>query len=331
MKLSIIVPVYNGEIFIKRCYDSLLNQQLDSLDHEILFVDNNSTDRSVDIINSLIKTNANVKLILQPKQGEAAARNMGISEATGDYLYQLDVDDEVFPNVLIRMIAVLDSNSAIDAVFGKMLKTHKTLATIDEELEESHNVIFEEKPHWGLQWFSNLGTVVGEGAFMHRRSVFEKIGVYTEQLPIIGTDLAFDIKLGMTCNLAFMDTYIYLYFKHEVSLIQGVKRKMPRAFMVWPRLVKEHVPFYLEQDTPLRFKSLLFSQLFQSMGRQVVFTKGLKNRQDLKQQLYHDLQAIRIPLVIRLYLSILVILPLESLRKVYGYYMVPYVVKQLTN
>jgi len=331
MKLSIIVPVYNGEIFIKRCYDSLLNQQLDTLDYEILFVDNNSTDRSADIIKTIIKTNDNAKLIAQPKQGEAHARNMGISQAKGDYLYQLDVDDEVFPNVLIRMIDVLDSNSAVDAVFGKMFKTDKTLATIDVELEESHDVVFEKKPHWGLKWFSNLGTVVGEGAFMHRRSVFNKIGVYTEQLPIIGTDLAFDIKLGMTCNLAFLDTYIYLYFKHEVSLIQGVKKKMPRAFMVWPRLVKEHLPFYLEQDTPLRFKTLLFSQLFQSMGRQLVFSSGLKKRQDLKLELYHDVQAIRIPLVIRLYLSILVILPFESLRKVYGYYIVPYAVKQLTN
>jgi hypothetical protein len=212
-----------------------------------------------------------------------------------------------------------------------MLKTDRNLATFEGNLEETHKLQFEEKPYWGLQWFSNFGSVVGEGAFMHRRSVFQKVGLYTEQLPIIGTDLAFDIKLGMTCNLAFIDTYVYLYFKHEVSLIQGVKKKMPRAFMVWPRLVKEHLPFYLTNETPTKFNCLLFSQLFQSMGRQIVFTKGLKERKRLKQQLFNDINALGIPLSIRLYLSLLVILPLETLRKVYGYHLVPYVVKNLTK
>lgn len=329
MKLSIIVPVYNGEKFIKRCYNSLMDQNLDSLDYEILFVDNNSTDSSVEIVNNISESNEKVKLISQSKQGEAQARNMGIQSSQGDYTYQLDVDDEVFPNVLNRMMDVLDSYPKVDAVFGKMLKTDKTLATFEEDLNETHELRFEEKPYWGLQWFSNLGTVVGEGAFMHRRSVFDKIGVYSEQLPIIGTDLAFDVKLGMSCDLAFIDTYIYLYFKHEVSLIQGVKRKMPRAFMVWPRLIKEHLPFYLTYDTPLQFKTLLFSQLFQAMGRQLVFTKGLQNRYLLKRQLFDDLKDVSIPLSIRLYLSILVILPFETLRKVYGYYIVPYAVKRL--
>ncbi|MCX7549061.1 glycosyltransferase family 2 protein [Xanthomarina sp. F1114] len=331
MKLSIIVPVYNGEKFIKRCYNSLMNQHLDSVAYEILFIDNNSTDNSVDIIKDISISNYNVKLISQPKQGEAQARNMGVSRAQGEYVYQLDVDDEVFPNALNRMIDVLNSYPNIEAVFGKMLKTDKNLAAYDGSLEETHEVVFKEKPYWGLKWFSNLGTVVGEGAFMHRQTVFQKIGVYSEQLPVIGTDLAFDVKLGMTCNLAFIDTYIYLYFKHEVSLIQGVKRKMPRAFMVWPRLVKEHLPFYFENKTPARFKSLLFSQLFQSMGRQIVFTKGYTNRKQLKQQLEKDLKAIKIPWIIRLYLSILVILPIETLRKVYGYHVVPYSVKQLTK
>ncbi|QRM87786.1 glycosyltransferase [Lacinutrix sp. WUR7] len=331
MKLSIIVPVYNGEKFIERCYNSLQNQQLHTLDYEILFIDNNSTDTSAAIINRIVAHNAKVKLVSQPEQGEAQARNMGIRSAKGEYVYQLDVDDEVFPNVLKRMIEVLDAYPKMDAVFGKMLKTDKNLATINQSLEETHAVRFEEKPFWGLLWFSNLGTVVGEGAFMHRRSIFEKVGLYTQQLPIIGTDLAFDVKLGMTCNLAYLDSYIYLYFKHEVSLIQGVKKKMPRAFMVWPRLVKEHLPFYLTQETPTKFKTILFSQLFQSMGRQLVFTKGLSKRYQLKQQLTKEIEVISIPLAIHLYLTILVILPIENLRKVYGYHVVPYVVKQLVK
>src|SRR5690606_5055712 len=99
--------------------------------------------------------------------------NMGIEKATGDYLYQLDVDDETFPGALLRMIEVLDSHSNVDAVFGKMFKTNKSLATIETPKAETHGVIIQKKPYWGLKWFSDLGSVVGEGAFMHRKEVFK--------------------------------------------------------------------------------------------------------------------------------------------------------------
>lgn len=329
MKLSIIIPVYNGEKFINRSYKSIMNQNLDDVDYEILYINNNSKDNSEEVIKKLQSDNSRIKLYNQTKQGEAQARNMGIEKATGDYLYQLDVDDETFPGALNRMMDVLDNYPNVDAVFGKMYKTSKSLSNIEMPKDETHKLIINEKPHWGLKWFSDLGSVVGEGAFMHRKDVFKLLGTYSEQLPIIGTDLAFDIKLGMLCNLAYLDTYIYLYFKHEVSLIQGVKKKMPRAFMVWPRLVKEHLPFYLSNEVPKRFETLLFSQLFQSMGRQIIFTKGFSNRRQLRKQLINEIPEVKIPFLIRFYLAILAVLPLAFLRKLYGYYIVPFVVKHL--
>ncbi|WP_104734327.1 glycosyltransferase family 2 protein [Hanstruepera ponticola] len=331
MKLSIIIPVYNGEKFILRSYKSILNQNIEDIDYEILYINNNSTDNSEQIIRILQQENSQIKLYNQTKQGEAQARNMGIEKASGDYLYQLDVDDQTFPSVLNRMIKVLDKYPEVDAVFGKMYKTNKTLATINIPSDQTHEVLIKEKPYWGLKWFSDLGSVVGEGAFMHRRKVFETIGCYTEELPIIGTDLAFDIKLGMLCNIAYLDTYIYLYFKHDISLIQGVKKKMPRAFMVWPRLVKEHLPFYFSHKVPKRFEILLFSQLFQSLGRQITFTEGITKRFQLKKQLFDEIAEVEIPLLIRVYLTILVVFPFSFNRKIYGYYIVPYAVKRIPS
>ena len=131
--------------------------------------------------------------------------------------------------------------------------------------------------------------------------------------------------------MVFIDTYIYVYIKHDVSLIQGVKRKMPRAFMVWPRLIREHVPFFLTHETPLEFNQMLFTQLFQSMGRQLIFTEDATKRRQLKQRLFYDLKDIEIPLYIRLYLSLLTIFPFDILRKIYGYYLVPYVVRNIVK
>lgn len=327
MKLSIIIPVYNGAEFIQKSYDSVMKQQLE--DYEIVYIDNNSKDESVKIIEALQESNSNIQLYFQTRQGEAQTRNKGIEKAKGDFIHQLDVDDELFPDVLNKMMRVLDENPAIEAVFGKMAISSKTIKDTPKPNEETNNVTLKDKPYWGLKWFSDLRTVVGEAAFMHRRSVFEKIGVYTENLPIIGTDLAFDIKLGMTCNVACMDTYIYLYFKHEMSLIEGVKKKTHRAFMVWPRLVKEHMPFYLNNETPLRFKELLFSQLYNTLGKQLYFTKTYLARKKLKQKLLIEMSPIDVSILIKFFLSILVIFPFSYVIKFYGYYVVPFVIRKI--
>ena len=125
--------------------------------------------------------------------------------------------------------------------------------------------------------------------------------------------------------------YMYLYYKHEQSTIQQSKKKMPRAFMVWPRLVKEHLPFYLNNDTPLMFKKLLFGQLYQSMGKQIYFTKGYKARRGLKNKLLKEILPLEVSSIVKLYLSILLIFPLSYIIKFFGYYLVPYVIKGIKN
>lgn len=328
MKLSVVIPVYNGEAFIQKSYFTIKGQGIN--DYEILYVNNNSIDDSEQEIQKLQSHDSRVVLLNQIKQGAAAARNLGIKTAKGEYIYVFDVDDEIYPNALLQMIRVLDSNSDVEAVFGKMMKSDRGISDTNKPAEGTNKVIIKNPPHWGLEWFRSLKTVVGPPAFMYRKTVFDKIGLYNEAIKN-NEDTALDIKLGMTQRIAFIDRFVYLYFKHPDSTIEQAKRRMPRAFMVWPRLIKEHIPYYLEYNTPVEFKKLLFGHLFQSMGRQLVFTTGLKNRHRLKCKLLNDIYQIHVPLLIEFYLSILVILPFESIRKIYGYYLVPYVVKRVTN
>ena len=322
MKLSVVIPVYNGAEFIAKSYQSIMGQQLQEF--EIIYIDNNSQDRSVELIKELVKDDSRVKLLMQSKQGASPTRNLGISKAIGDYIYLFDVDDEIFPNALNRLIHVLDEYPEIDAVFGKMIKSYKGLNNIEKPENETHKVDFKDKPFWGLKWFSSLRSVVGPPAFLYRREVFDKIGLFNEEFKV-GEDTAFDIKLGMMCNLAYLDTYIYLYFKHQESTMQVTKQKTQRAFMVWPRLVKEHLPFYLNNKTPLKFKQLLFAQIYKSMGKQLFYTKEFKARKRLKRELINAIEPIHLPGMIRFFLSMLVIFPVPVVIKIYGYYIVPFI------
>ncbi len=105
-KLSIIVPIYNVEQYLRKCVDSLLAQNIS--DYEIILVDDGSTDNcpaicdeyaSPSFVNSLTHSVV-IKVIHQPNAGLSAARNSGVRIANGDYLMFVDSDDYIESNVL---------------------------------------------------------------------------------------------------------------------------------------------------------------------------------------------------------------------------------------
>lgn len=318
--ISIIIPVYNGEAFIKKSYEFILSQEI--TDIEIIYVDNNSRDSSIEEVKKLQVLDKRVMLFQQPIQGAAAARNMGLEKANGQYIYMLDVDDQVYPNALKSMRNVLDEYPEIDTVFGKMVKSHFDIHKTQKPERETNDIIFKEKPYWGLKWFSDLKTVVGPPAFLYRRSVFDTVGFY--ELPLrTGEDTALDIKLGMLCNVAFIDRYIYLYFKHNTSTTDAVKKKKDRSFMQWPRFTKSHLPFYLENPVPMEFKKILFKGIYGSMGRMLNLTIGFENRRVLKEQLFKDIRPLKTPWLLKRYLYILMLFNSSYAYKFYIYYLVP--------
>ena len=111
MTLSFIIPVYNVAPYLRKCVDSLLNQ--DYNDYEIILVDDGSTDNSGAIcdeyasrsfVNSFTHSFVPIRVIHQPNAGLSAARNAGIAAATGEYICFVDSDDYWQPNVLASLM-----------------------------------------------------------------------------------------------------------------------------------------------------------------------------------------------------------------------------------
>lgn len=98
-KISVIIPVYNVEKYLKRCLDSVINQAYKNL--EIILVDDGSTDNSLKILKQYSQKDARVKILTQKNKGAAIARNFGLSIATGKYVIFLDSDD-YFETTLIK-------------------------------------------------------------------------------------------------------------------------------------------------------------------------------------------------------------------------------------
>lgn len=97
-KVSVIVPVYNVEQFIRRCIDSILRQTF--TDYELFLIDDGSTDSSGLICDAYAEQDKRIRVIHQENQGQAAARNHGVAAANGEWVCFIDSDDEVHAQML---------------------------------------------------------------------------------------------------------------------------------------------------------------------------------------------------------------------------------------
>lgn len=119
--ISIIVPVYNRENLIKPCINSINAQTLDKSRWEVIFVDDASTDRSIEVIEELIDKNINYKIIKRevPSGNASAPRNEGIKASLGKYVFFLDSDDYIDSKLLENGINIALKNDS-DIVYFKM-------------------------------------------------------------------------------------------------------------------------------------------------------------------------------------------------------------------
>lgn len=113
--VSVIMPVYNGETYLRQCLDSVVNQTLKEI--EIICVDDGSSDRSVEILKEYAAKDARVMVLQQENAGAGAARNNGLSKASGKYLSFLDSDDFFETDMLEKAVEKIAADRADFVVF----------------------------------------------------------------------------------------------------------------------------------------------------------------------------------------------------------------------
>lgn len=130
-KVSVIIPIYNTEKYLPACLDSVLNQTL--LDIELIGIDDCSPDRCGEILDEYAARDSRVKVVRLPKNSlQGFARNVGMDQATGKYLYFLDSDDMIEPETL-EELANLSDRDDLDAVFFDSSERYE-----NEELKKVH-------------------------------------------------------------------------------------------------------------------------------------------------------------------------------------------------
>lgn len=113
--VSVIIPVYNSEKYLKECLDSVFEQSLENF--EVICVNDASTDGSLEIMESYMKRYLNMRIFsLSENRGQAYARNKGIYESRGEYIYFLDSDDLMFDKFVLKKLLMHAETEQVDGI-----------------------------------------------------------------------------------------------------------------------------------------------------------------------------------------------------------------------
>lgn len=128
VNVSVIIPVYNVEEYLEECLDSVINQTFKDI--EIICINDGSTDSSLNILNNYAKKDTRMKIYSQKNQGQGSARNFGLNESSGDYVYFVDSDDCIELNTIEELYNNISSNNS-DIVVSKIARFNDNSEEID--------------------------------------------------------------------------------------------------------------------------------------------------------------------------------------------------------
>ena len=240
--ISMIVPVYNVEAYIRRCVDSILEQSYKHI--EVILVDDGTPDHSGTICDEYAASDPRVKVIHQKNMGVSEARNSGMREATGEYLCFIDSDDFVHCDYCSGLLRLIQEYDAPMAVCGYEFTTGDSV----EWSQESYDVTVRNREEAMYHLINNEHTNY-VWRRMCKKELFDGIRFEPGRLC---EDIAIMYQLIDRCNkVVYTDAPYYGYFDNSRSIVNTVSSKLEYHTMLgWYeqyQFCKEHYPELTER------------------------------------------------------------------------------------
>lgn len=231
-KVSFVISVYNAKKHLDLFMRSIANQDFN--DYEVVLVDAASTDGTREELRKYAATDKRIKLIEEKFISIAAALNIGLRAARGEYVARVDADNILYPDFLSGQIAYLDKNSDVDFVIADEIKIddeNKVIGLLpfmfDDYLMKKH-LLFK--------------TVIGGAPMVGRTKAFFDVGLYEERT-IITEDRIFALKAMGTKKFASLDTVNYAYRIHAGAITRRYKKDDKHN-----AVVAEYEEKYIQKD-----------------------------------------------------------------------------------
>lgn len=228
--LSIILPVYNNEKYIKSAIDSVLKQET-TFSYELIIINDGSTDKSGEIAKEY-STIPNVVFIAQQNKGFSGARNTGLDRTNGNYIMFLDSDDELLPGAIEKLMKVAVAKDA-DVVAGGYLTLTEN-GKIDQGIKFDDEEVSPMGKLYGMPW----GKV-------YRRELFKNLR-FPENYWFEDSIFAQIVwPMSKKCYTIKDNVYQYLINTHGISHTSKGKKKSIDSFYITAKLLEERQKFNL--------------------------------------------------------------------------------------
>ncbi len=197
--ISVIIPIYNGEKFVEQLFEQLHRQQYQPL--EIIVVDDGSNDETAKMVSKF----KDINYIYQKNTGPSAARNLGLQFAQGEFIAFLDCDDLWSENHLTSLIQQFQNNSELGIIKGQ----------IQNQVIFNHSNENRELPYFNCLL----------GSCIIRKSIFEKIGSFDEELLFCEDMDWFTRAWENNIPLKKIDKISLYYRRHEHNMTNDIQKR----------------------------------------------------------------------------------------------------------
>lgn len=218
-KISIIIPVYNVEPYVRRCLDSVINQTYTNL--EILLIDDGSTDNGGKICDEYAEKDNRIKIFHKPNGGVASARNIGLNNFTGDFLGFLDPDDWAEPEMFEVLYNVLRKNNVSFSTVSYYFEydDHCETACPREKID---NRVLTSKEILLYMFRGNYyaGFLLALWNKLFRVDIIKNNNLSFDETARAASDAKFttDIVLTQNCTSFFCNKPLYHYYQRDLSI-----------------------------------------------------------------------------------------------------------------
>lgn len=284
--VSIIVPIYNKEKYLKKCIDSLVNQTLSDI--EIVLVDDGSMDNSLKICAEYQKIYPNIKCLSKDNGGVSSARNLGLDNCTGRFVTFVDPDDTLECDALEYLYHLIQVYNA--DVVGYKMNMYKN-GIIDESPIEDENIeIYKD--------IDILKEYVASGKFLHAvwNKLFRMQVIIENNIKFVedihyAEDALFNYSvLSKSKTLVFSNSRKYNYFIEPSSTVSNITEKridILKAQIRMYELIVREIPDYVKYITTQYINSSILIVLDIVRENKVYQKKGIIDelRKELRQNL----------------------------------------------
>jgi glycosyltransferase involved in cell wall biosynthesis len=222
---SVVIPLYNKRLYIRRAVDSVLSQSIENF--ELIVVDDGSTDGGVDLIKYI--ADSRLRVVYQSNEGAGPARNTGMKTSQGEYIAFLDADDAWSPDHLEELfsLATLFPNAGLIATRVREvsdLKQRESPDLVQNVFVQSNTIRHARTVDYFREAAANIGVVCSSTAAI-KREVFYKTGGFENFKA--GEDLEYWARVALDYTVAISANTTSIYYRGTGGIMETLERLRP--------------------------------------------------------------------------------------------------------